>query len=182
MIKHKILDIGCGNKSIGDVNVDLYINKGEHRLKEDYFIEMSKTPNFIKCDAHCLPFRDKAFDISYSHHVLEHLENPLKALIEWERVGKKLVVVVPDLKVCRIYGEFEPHLFSWSKWSLQHLLEKVCSDVDVKVNRIPLQLQSKNKIGHIINFLLKRFFIHFPFLQNSELMGICFGGYDRSFK
>lgn len=171
-MKFKVLDIGCGNKAKGNVNVDLYLNRGEHRLKEDCLIETSKITNFVKCDAHSLPFQDKVFEVSYSHHVLEHLENPLKALKEWFRVGKKLFVVVPDLKICRVYGEFEPHLFSWSKWSFETLLRKVCDNVEVRVERMPLRLRSKSRAAHFINFVLKRVMIHLPILQNSELAAV----------
>lgn len=167
----EILDIGCGNNPQGSVNVDLFLEPTFHRNLDDQEIKAHKIKNFVKCDASNLPFSDKAFDLAYSHHVLEHLENPLGTLKEWARVARRIRVVVPDLKICRIYGEFEPHLFSWSRWSLQHLLEKVCSNVKISPQKIPLQIRRKNQATHIINFFLKRFFIHFPFLQNAYLVG-----------
>jgi len=170
---NRILDIGCGSNPIGTVNCDLYLQATEHRNVGDELIPTKEIPNFVRCDAHFLPFREDSVEIVYSHHVLEHLEHPLLALKEWGRVAKdKLVVVVPDLRVSRVYGEFGPHIYSWSKWSLQHLMEKVTVDVEITVNRQMLQLRRKSKASRVINFVLKRLLIHFPLLQNSELQAV----------
>jgi predicted SAM-dependent methyltransferase len=65
------LDVGCGNRKMGDVNVD--------KRRE-------VNPDVI-CDIHFLPFKDKQFDMVYCYHVLEHEGvNPLLALEELKRV------------------------------------------------------------------------------------------------
>lgn len=154
------------------MNVDLYPSDGTHRLKEDREIGPGKIPNFIQCDAHILPFRPRVFSVVHSYHVLEHLHSPLEALREWSRVCHgRVVLTVPDLQLSRIYGEFEPHIYSWSKWSLEGLMSLVFLQVHVKVLKRPLQFTRAHKLSHLINFLLKRAFIHIPFFQNTELQG-----------
>lgn len=42
---------------------------------------------------------DESYDLLISSHVIEHIANPLKALVEWRRVlrkGGRIVVVAPD--------------------------------------------------------------------------------------
>ena len=50
---------------------------------------------FVQCDAHFLPFKDKAFDFVHCSHVLEHLEDPKKAYRELKRVGKSGYIETP---------------------------------------------------------------------------------------
>lgn len=68
---------------------------------------MDVTPDFagregrvdFLADGQALPLADNALDYLCSSHVLEHLPNPLAALIEWHRVlrpGGLLYLVVPD--------------------------------------------------------------------------------------
>lgn len=167
------LDVGCGNNPQGTVNCDLYVQLTEHRLVEDGYIKTKNIPNFVRCDALHLPFKENIFDVVKSRHVLEHLDNPLMVLKEWKRVAKrKVILVVPDLKVSRIYGDFEPHLYSWSKWSLQALMERVFQMAEVYLKRQHLSLRRKGKFSHVVNFLLKRILIHFPIFQNSELIAV----------
>ena len=71
----KVLDVGCGDRPKGDVNLDLF-----------YY---GKWKNFIIAEAHHLPFKDKVFTKVYSKHCLEHLENPLKFFQEAKRVLKE---------------------------------------------------------------------------------------------
>ena len=41
-----------------------------------------------------LPFADKSFDFVISSHVIEHFYDPMKALLEWERVAKKYIFII----------------------------------------------------------------------------------------
>ncbi|HIK59921.1 MAG TPA: class I SAM-dependent methyltransferase [Planctomycetes bacterium] len=46
-------------------------------------------------DAHVLPYEDKEFGALIASHVLEHLEDPIGALKEWDRVADELFIIVP---------------------------------------------------------------------------------------
>lgn len=71
----KVLDVGCGDRPKGDVNLDLFF--------------YGKWKNFIIAEAHHLPFKNGAFNKVYTKHCLEHLENPLKFFKESKRILKK---------------------------------------------------------------------------------------------
>jgi predicted SAM-dependent methyltransferase len=75
------LDVGCGERKRGDINVDI-----KEEVKPD-----------IVCDIHFLPFKNKQFDTVYCYHVLEHKGvNPIKAIKELQRVCKgRLEIQVP---------------------------------------------------------------------------------------
>jgi ubiquinone/menaquinone biosynthesis C-methylase UbiE len=92
------LDVGCGNNPTGNVNVDLFMNEKTLHLDsyKNRFIDAKRILNPVKADANHLPFRDNTFEEVYCGHVLEHLENPTKGLLELIRVTKgKLIVVLP---------------------------------------------------------------------------------------
>lgn len=101
------LEVGCGTIPEGDVNVDLYTEPTGHRTGKKNGggcpLPTKHIPNFVKADAHHLPFRgtgsyiDKkgkkhyyqpAFDIVYSCHTIEHVTNPSLMLDEMLRVAK----------------------------------------------------------------------------------------------
>ena len=72
------LDVGCGKRKMGDINVD--INRA---VKPD-----------IVCDIHFLPFRNGQFGSVYCYHVLEHKGvSVLKAIKELMRVANSIVEI-----------------------------------------------------------------------------------------
>lgn len=71
----KVLDVGCGDRPAGDVNLDLSF--------------YGKWKNFTIAEAHHLPFKNGVFKKVYSKHSLEHLENPLEFFKEAKRILKK---------------------------------------------------------------------------------------------
>ncbi len=85
-----VLDVGCGLRPTGDVNVDVYINEVSPSLGA--IIEGSKIANPVKSSAYYLPFRDEVFDVVRSRALLEHLDTPTFALKEMLRVAKRKVV------------------------------------------------------------------------------------------
>jgi len=55
--------------------------------------------NYVRGDAHYLPFRAGIFDLVYSFSLLEHLKKPWFVLKEQVRVSKKCVIMqIPNLK------------------------------------------------------------------------------------
>lgn len=101
---YQILDVGCGNEKYakGIVNVDFFragqnLQIGE-QLKGEY-VDPKKIPNFVVADACHLPFKDEAFDVVYSSHVIEHTSDSFKMFSEMHRVAKfKVIVRCPHIK------------------------------------------------------------------------------------
>jgi SAM-dependent methyltransferase len=48
----------------------------------------TRLENFVRCDAHNLPFRNKAFQLTLCHNVLEHVYDPWKVMREMKRVSE----------------------------------------------------------------------------------------------
>ena len=79
---HKIIDIGCGLEKLpGAIGIDY--NAG------DIHHDLNKFP---------YPLEDNSFDVVYSRHCLEHLDNPEKVIEELYRIckpGGMLDIIVP---------------------------------------------------------------------------------------
>lgn len=143
-----VLDVGCGVRHMGDVNVDL-----DRSVKPD-----------VVCDATFLPFKCSVFRVVFASHVLEHLVNPVCALIEWKRVSKSFVVIwVPNLALHR-YDECRkfPHLYSWNATTLRNLLNNVFPSVKVKGWFYP---HVHRKFWTALKFYLLILFLDVPELQ-----------------
>lgn len=85
------LDLGCGPSGSGNVNVD---------------IKRFKQKNFIRADAHHLPFQPQIFDFIQMYEVLEHVNFPYDVLVEVRRCLKS-------------GGELEisiPNVWYWKRW------------------------------------------------------------------
>jgi SAM-dependent methyltransferase len=88
--------VGCGSRPTGDVNVDFFAggwNSQEGNQKQGEFMNPHLISNFVAAHAEFLPFKDECFDIAFSSHVIEHVENPSKMIMELLRVSKRKVVV-----------------------------------------------------------------------------------------
>ena len=81
------LNIGCGNEPL-----ELERVLPGNVIQFDF--DAWNLPNSVQGDAHNLPFKDKVFDVVVMADVIEHLVNPLQALREARRVGKKLVASI----------------------------------------------------------------------------------------
>ena len=88
-----ILDVGCGygpasyllsQEDGNTIGIDIDDNTLKLARK---FCEGRKVI-FLKNNTENLAFRDKTFDLIVSFSILEHVKDPEKALIEWERVLK----------------------------------------------------------------------------------------------
>lgn len=108
-----VLDVGCGHRPKGDVNVDLYPEPSAHRcadqrINDDVALHVHEIPNFVKADACHLPFRDGAFKSSYSWHLIEHLEDPPLFLRELMRVSYEVEVRCPNGEYLSCRQETKP--------------------------------------------------------------------------
>lgn len=137
-----ILDVGCGTSPKGHVNIDLFIKETLHRVNNKP-INFKSIPNFIVADAHYLPFRDNIFETVCSHHVIEHLNNPTKAILEMLRVSiSEVILVIPHRFVKKSLFRYKPckmhkHLFnqtSITKW-LKSL--NLSFEIEVKYKALP---------------------------------------------
>lgn len=99
-----VIDIGSGdNPNIrADILCDLYLQSNDERSGR-LGIWIDERP-FVLCDIHALPFRDKVFDYVVCSHLLEHVEDPRKAVGELTRVGKRGRVETPSKLMETIYG------------------------------------------------------------------------------
>lgn len=82
-----ILEFGSGDgfqipylRQIGNLAAsDIYTSNGIKNMKD---------VNFIKCSMTNAPFNERQFDIVFSNHVIEHIENIHSAFEELKRIGK----------------------------------------------------------------------------------------------
>ncbi len=102
-----ILDIGAGlchwtkllvpymksNVQITALDNDAKWAKGSHEIST-HFKQLGAKINFVKGNAHALPFKDNTFDVVTCQTVLIHIKDPELALKEMKRVVKKGGIVI----------------------------------------------------------------------------------------
>ena len=117
----ELLDVGCGHRAKGDVNVDLFVEATAHRcvdqrVNDDVALHVHEIKNFVKADACHLPFRDRAVKKSYSWHLIEHLVDPELFLRELMRVSEEQIEVrCPNGEYLSCMGKTKPlHLHDFS--------------------------------------------------------------------
>lgn len=88
------LNLGCGEDiREGFINIDIKKHKGVDRI-----LDLNKK----------LPFKDNSVDYIYSSHVLEHLENPTKFMLELYRIckpGATIYLRVPHFSMFGTYAD-----------------------------------------------------------------------------
>jgi ubiquinone/menaquinone biosynthesis C-methylase UbiE len=151
-IKHncnKILDAGCGIGWFGKFKpsqVELHgidCNPEEVKTASEYEIA-------VIGDIRSLPYKDEYFDGIFCHHVLEHLEDPERAVNEFFRVLKKGSIVIAEVP---------------SKWDPNASRDPTHKQFFTKESLSDLFEKSKFKIlsAHYCAFEIKRIRIKFLF-------------------
>ena len=116
----RVLDIGSGGDPFpyATVLTDRYLEESPYRFES----LVRDTRPFLLSDIHELPFRDKGFDFVYCAHVLELVENPLRACAEIMRVGKRGFIETPTAG--------KDMLFAWArdlqKWHVVAIESNLC--------------------------------------------------------
>jgi len=112
----QILDVGCGDRPKGTINLDLC--KGESEDLQGYRgkVNPKNIPNFVQGSIYFLPFKDEAVDIVLCHHTVEHLDNPEEAIKELLRVSRNYVEIVVPFRYHEIIQNwFWPTRKRWMK-------------------------------------------------------------------
>lgn len=130
--EEKILDIGAGDGLI----THLLGAKGIEYEAEGVRLAQEKGADVIQGDAYALPFEDGSFDAVMMIDVIEHLEDPLKALQEARRVAKVLYVNTPPKKDDGTLTD-SFHVQEFSPLGLVNLVESAGYKVDGAVMVYP---------------------------------------------
>ena len=115
----RVLDIGSGGDPFpyATVLADRYLETSRHRWAQF----KSEDKPVVVCDIKYLPFKDKAFDYVYCSHVLEHVDDPIKAVREVQRVGQRGYIETPHF--------MSDALFAWAegmhKWFVQSIAQRL---------------------------------------------------------
>ena len=140
----EILDVGCGDRPRGTVNLD-FGDYGD--LYQRNQLNPSKIKNFVRGDAHHLPFRDNIFVEVRCWHTLEHLTGPALALSEMVRVANGVVkVVVPYRYHEMVQNFFLPQRKAWAKKHHRHYFDKR------QLQQILAKLGLKGKVSYRMKF------------------------------
>lgn len=116
----RVLDIGSGGDPFPFATflVDRFIEPTNHR----YGSIVQNGKPLVSADIHQLPFQDKSFDFVYCAHILEHVDDPVRACSEIMRVGKRGYLETPSIS--------EDILFAWAKerhkWHVVGISRALC--------------------------------------------------------
>lgn len=144
----KVLDAGCGEGFVIErLKKDLPAQfMGLDIEKDALNIAKGKNPqvDFKQASVYDIPFEDKSFDLVILSEVLEHLEDPTKALYEVARVaGKYVLVSVPHEPVWRVgnmarfkylrsFGNSPGHINHWTRRAFIGLISSFFDVKEVK--------------------------------------------------
>lgn len=144
-----VLDVGAGEGFMLELfRVNKIAKKLEGLEYSDKAINFGKELHpkvkIKKGDIYKLPYKDNSFDLVMCTEVLEHLENPKKALKELKRVTKKyLLLSVPNEPLFTIQrvirgqnilhlGAHPEHIQHWTPGAFQKLVASICTVIEVK--------------------------------------------------
>ena len=146
----KILDIGCGEGYPDRCLLDRFGGKLEI-LGIDFnpdSLELAQMKNpeakYQKQNIYKLKFAKNQFDLILMTEVLEHLDNPLEALLKINSFAPTTLVSVPYEPWFSVFsflsgsylkrlGKHPDHISFWNKESLRDILSKAYSEVNVSI-------------------------------------------------
>ncbi len=137
---NSILDVGCGEgftlkkleeKKLGKKNEGIDYSDDAIKIGKKIYPELA----LFKGDVYGLKYKDNTFDLSLCTEVLEHLEDPKKAVEEIKRVTNKYIIFsVPNEpffiganlfrgKYLKNFGNHPEHINHWSAWGFEKFLK-----------------------------------------------------------
>ena len=148
---NNVLDVGCGEGFTIQYLYDHYPQidfQGIDLSQKTIAIAKENNPyaKFSVGSITEIPYPDSSFDLVICSEVLEHLENPEKALIELIRVSRRyLLLTVPNEPWFRIssfltgkyltaWGNHPEHIQNWSKKSFLNFVQKYNKIISVKTS------------------------------------------------
>lgn len=136
------LDIGAGDMALDHPNI----------VRLDIFL----SPHVdVVADSHALPFRDGAFDFTFSIAVLEHLRQPFLAAAEMRRTLKPGGQVYADTNFVFPHHSYPHHYFNFSRTGIETVFAQAgFHPLDVGV---PPYLTPAWAVIHLINAYLDYF-------------------------
>ena len=141
--KSKFLDVGCGAgyslmRASQDLNCEVEgidADPGSHGVGR-FIKEMVNTVPIKQGFAENLPYANETFDVVYSSHVLEHVNDEAKALAEMRRVLKKngvLIIGMPS-----------------SNMAILNYISQILFTTHIKIYELLRNLFSENPIKNLI--------------------------------
>jgi len=117
----KLIDIGCGTKPLASY----FKGRVDEHIGFDH-PDCIHTHNNIDVlgDVYNMPFEDETFDYAISTAVLEHLEEPQKAINQTCRILKKGGIAIFSAPFIWHIHEAPRDFFRYSEFGLKHLFEK----------------------------------------------------------
>ena len=183
-----LADIGCGAtpdknaKYAFDLSIAPIFHRGSGLAIDVKEIEKNGT-KFIEAPCENLPVKDKFFDVSITKHMIEHVDDPIKACKEIMRVSKEGIIICPSM--------FAEYIFTrpYHKWFVTYrgntliFIEKTndfglpfgqCPQnvVDDSSNPFDILLNYENwyngneKMPRLSNILRKYWFSHDKVIEN----------------
>jgi len=163
-LRQLILDVGSGTPGKWHRFI-----QGENIIHVD--IDKTAFHLEVVCSIYYLPFKDNSIPIVHVSHLLEHLENPFRALKELKRILKGFVIIkVPNASFWKVRSSgIGYHIFSWNEWTLKTFLNRVFEFVEIKyTTRWSIFGNSKFSKLEKIKRLFER-----AFFGQSELTAVC---------
>ncbi len=135
---NSILDVGCGSGlALSVINA---INPERNCIGIEPTDDLVDIWNLRKVSvkkgsATNIPFSNKEFDTVYSSHVIEHIEDDLKAAKEIIRVARKKALIIVPAGNCDDKNMGTPHLRYYDRVNFKELINKATADIDCEVNQ-----------------------------------------------